>query len=377
MSESAKDVGLLRRIGAFGRKHALALWLIVVPILTVVLLVRHWQEVGQISDALRRAHPRWILVGFGIEVVTIVASALTYKVLLRRLGHPLSWPMLAGAHLRRVAVGALFFFNGPASVVVFLRILKQRHVSTDDGLLTIGLRSVASQGAFIVVLVGALMVHGANQASIVVAVFLAATVFAVLLLRSRWHYRLPWVHRLPFGLGERATVFLARLRGHRLELRDLSWPAVFMLVGRIGPIGLLFASLRALDVDTTLSMTIAAYLAAFLAHMMVPVFQGAGVVEAAAAVALTQSGVPAETAIGVALLWRLLDFWMVFAAGLAIHALASLSPRLGERRSNAAYTPRTRSFGFGLRSAPSPLAVPASVSSHPSSSLIRDRRTDH
>jgi hypothetical protein len=123
-----------RRTGSFGRRHALAIWLAVVPLLTAVFVVRHWQEVGQIATAIREAHPRWIAVGIGIEIVTIVTSALTYRLLLRRLGHCLPCLTLAGAHVRRAALGTIFVLSGPASVYVFVRILKQWRVPTDDGL---------------------------------------------------------------------------------------------------------------------------------------------------------------------------------------------------------------------------------------------------
>ncbi|MGH2533022.1 MAG: lysylphosphatidylglycerol synthase transmembrane domain-containing protein [Thermomicrobiales bacterium] len=376
-SVRAKDgdtMMIMRRIGSFCRRHALAMWLVVVPLLTVVLLVRHWTEVGQIAEALSQAHPRWIAVGVGIELGTIVASALTYRVLLRRLGHPLSCLTLAGAHLRRGALGALFFLNGPASVYVFIRILKQRHVPVDDGLLTVALRSVAGQVAFIVILVAVLAIRGANHALAVVGVLLAAGVAFAPLFRSRWQWRMPCLGRLPFSLEKRAATFMARLRGHRLAPRDLAWPVALMLLIRAGPIGLLFASLHALDVETTFGVVITAYLAAVLAHTMVPLFQGAGVVEAAAAVALTQSGVPAETAIGVALVWRLMDFWMVFAAGLALHALASLGPRFTERPVAPARSPRPSSAGFALRTAPSPVPVPAFVAPRAATGVSRSAR---
>lgn len=316
-----------RRIWSFVRGHALAIWLAVVPLLTVALIVRHWQEVGEIGQALRDAHPRWIVAGIGIEVVTVVVSALTYRILLRRLGHRLSCLTLAGAHLRRVALGAIFVVSGPASVYVFLRILKQRRVPVDDGLLTIALRSVAGQGAFVVVFAAALAIHGANHVLAAFGGALALAFALAPLVRLHWRRRLPWLRRLPYGLGDRAAAFLTRLRGHRLAVRDLGWPVLLMLVCRLGPIGLLFASLRALEVEATPRVAITAYLAALLAHTMVPVFHGAGVVEAAAAVALEQSGVPAETAVGVALLWRLMDFWLVLAIGLALHAASSFGPR--------------------------------------------------
>ncbi|MGH2561510.1 MAG: hypothetical protein ACRDJH_20790, partial [Thermomicrobiales bacterium] len=225
-AETAGTTIFVRQIGSFLRQHALAIWLAVVPLLAVALVVRHWEEVGQIGAALRQAHPRWIAAGVGIEIATIAASALTYRIILGRLGHSLSCLTVAGVHLRRTALGALFFVNGPASVYVLLRILKQRRVPVDDGLLTVALRSVAGQIAFVAILIAALAIHGANHALIIVGVLLAASIAAAPLARSRWRWRLPWVGRLPFGLGGRAMAFMARLRGHRLASRDLAWPVV-------------------------------------------------------------------------------------------------------------------------------------------------------
>jgi uncharacterized protein (TIRG00374 family) len=350
--------GFVRQIALFGRGHALAIWLIVIPLLVAFVVARQWDEVGRIGEALRTAHPHWIVIGIGIETVTIIVTALTYQILLRRLGHRLSCLTLASVHLQRVSLGTIFLVSGPASLYAFLRILNRRQVPTEDGLLTSGLRSLAGHGAFLILLVTGLMIQGSPYAMVVAGLIVVLVIALTVLTRRRprrsWQGRPYWLRRLPSRVARWVVEFRVRLRRHQLHLRDLAWPVVLALIGRAGPVGLLFVSLRALGIDASLPTVVTAYFAAVFAHAMVPVLQGTGAVEAATALALRHHGVPAEMAISVVLLWRLIDFWLPFAAGL----VAAMTPWVAKGAEEAAPSFKGAASSLAWRPAPTPAPAP-------------------
>src|SRR5262245_24382014 len=115
-------------------------WLAVVPILATIVITQRRAELARTEDALWRADPRWVAVGVGLELSSVAAAALIYRLLLRRLGYLLPAFALASVHLQRCAAGAVSPLSGPTSVYVFLQFLGRHRVPAHDGLLTIGVR---------------------------------------------------------------------------------------------------------------------------------------------------------------------------------------------------------------------------------------------
>jgi phosphatidylglycerol lysyltransferase len=339
----------IRGVASFLRRHGAVLWLTAVAALAATVFVRRRDEIGRIGTTLGGADARWLTLGVGIEVLILLATVLAYQSVLRRLGHRLPCLTLVCLHLQRVAAGAISPLSGPTSAFVFLRALNQRRVATVDGVLTITVRSLAARGASVLVILAALAFHGSMYALPVAGAVLASTTALVRLNgrrpRTGWQERPDWIGLLPGWVARRAVTFLARLRRHQLAPVDFVRPLALTLAARTGGILLLFAALRALEVAASPRTAMAAYLAAMIAGATVPIFHGVGVVEAATAVALKHSGVPADAAIGAALLWRLLDFWLPLGLGLAVQAGMSLGPRLGRR------------IGRGRAPAPAPLPI--------------------
>jgi uncharacterized membrane protein YbhN (UPF0104 family) len=283
-----------------------------------------------------------LAAGFAVETLMLIVSAVTYRHLLRRLGHDLACHTLLAVHLQRSAIGAISPVSGPTSVYVFLRLVKRRRVGTDDGLLTLALRSIAGQIAFVLLLVIALVAMGSGYllpGLVAVVGIVAAAAVASRLRFVRAVGDAGWTERLPRWARGRVESFLRRARRHRLVPRDLTFPVTLAIVSRLGTFGILFASLHALNAPASPGVVLAAHFAAILACLAVPVFHGAGAAEAAATLALTRGGVPVEAAIGAVLIWRLLEFWLPIVLGLLLQLGAVLSSR---RRSVLVPRPASR-----------------------------------
>jgi uncharacterized membrane protein YbhN (UPF0104 family) len=313
--------GLLRRTFAFVRRYGLILWIVALLLFTAAIVVRRWQEFEQIVAALRTADPAWLVLGVAIETAILIVIALTYRTILRRLRHDLPGQTLLSAHLQRTAIGAVSPLGGPTSVYVFVRYVRRYRVSTDDALLTVALRSIAGQVAFVLLLVAALLATGSEFGLPGLAVLVAIGAAGLVVRRLRPFGPGPgsgWTDRLPAWARERTEQFRRRAHRHQLVPRDLALPLGLTIATRLGTIGILYASLHALGTSASFGLVATAYCAAMFAHLAVPIFHGAGAVETATAVALTHAGMETETAIGAVLLWRLLECWLPIGIGLLL-----------------------------------------------------------
>jgi uncharacterized membrane protein YbhN (UPF0104 family) len=142
--------------------------------------------------------------------------------------------------------------------------------------------------------------------------------------RDGWQTPLRWSRRLPRWARGRVQQFITNFAEHGLRPVDLLPPMMLALLIRVAVVAVLWACLEALGISPSLDTMLNTYFASLLASTIIPVFGGAGAVEAVSIVALRQAGIPSEIAIGATLLWRLIDLWIPVGIGLLLHARAEL-----------------------------------------------------
>jgi uncharacterized membrane protein YbhN (UPF0104 family) len=294
--------------------------------------IREQNEIARVLTTLRGAESSWILLGIGIEALIVLGPVMTYRIILSRLGHVLPFTSLVGMHMQRIVVGTLAPVSGPASAFTFVRALNNRAVTTHDALTMLALRSVATQTAFVLLMLSAIAARGPIYALSVGSLVLALLIVVVPLLRRA---RIPaavgpwsWRRRLPRSVSCKLIEFAARFRRHRIRPVDLSRPLMITVATRFAGILLLIVSIEAMGADAAPKAVAMAVLAEMAAKVAMPVFHGIGVIEAATALALQQSGVPAEAAVGAALLWRGFEFWLPFGAALLSQSLLFANARM-------------------------------------------------
>ncbi len=299
-------------------RHGAWLWPAAVLLLASSFALRERAQLVRIGEVLRGADPRWVAGAVLIELAALWLTALTYRTLLRRLGHQVAWPALARLHLQRVVVGTVTPVGGPPSLCVLVRTLQGHGVPAGDALLAATLRSAVGYAAFLLLLVPALLLHD-PPGRVMTGAALAAAVFCafaggllVLLGRPRRCRRLPQpIRRLVEDAGN-----------HGIRPGDLLPPLGFAVAIRLAGVAMLYVSLRAVGEEPSFAAPLTAYAVGLLFLFLAPIFQGIGVVEVATAVALERMGVPGVTALGAALLCRLGELWLPLALGLALQALA-------------------------------------------------------
>ena len=309
-------------------------WLTVLGISVAYVLFRGRGELRDTWKQLQSAKLEWILIAIAIQMLMLIFNGMTYKVILKRLGYSVPLPMMVNAHMQRTTISTVTPGGGPASVFIFARFIAKRGVPAEDGLLTIAVRSLAVTITFIAVLIPGAAIDDSLQGMVIAVVGVIALVVGGIALwqgnANNWETPLAWSKRLPGWARGRLQGFIITFRDHGLKPVDLVPAIVLLLLVRVTVVAVLYACLEALGVDPTFQMMMNTYFASIVAGAVIPLFGGAGAVEAVSILALTQSGVARDVAIGATLLWRFIDLWIPVGIGLLLHAKTELPAAIDE-----------------------------------------------
>lgn len=313
----------LPRVRRWAASHSATLWTLTVISLVAVFIVRERAAVGRAAWLVQQSLGPWFALALALGVVMLLDAALTYRLLLARLGHPLGWRATGRAYTEGVLAGAISPISTPAAAYGFARVLGQYGVPVDDALLAFALNNGLGLVSFLAFIVLVLIVlelqHQVTPLLLVWAFLLAALVVLMstlfwLLLRGA---ALPG--RLQGYLPHRLRSFAERARRHGLRPNDFVLP--FLLALGIDVLGaaVLYASLRAAGAHPSLATALVADSIGTLAVILAPGFSGTGPVELGTAATLATFGLPHETAVAATLLARLVTLWLPAAVGLLSH----------------------------------------------------------
>jgi uncharacterized protein (TIRG00374 family) len=309
-------------------------WLVILVVLVGWVIFRGRDDFINSLDELLSASPSWLAIAIIIQVMMLVFSGLAYQLILKRLGYKVGLLRMVDAHMQRTTISTVTPGGGPASIFIFSRYVAKHGVPHEDGLLTIAVRAVAVAITFIAVLIPGAALGDSRAGGIIAAVGIVLLTIGGIALwkgeQDEWATPLRWSEKLPGWVASRFQGFIIRFRDHGLRPVDLVPAIVLSLLVRVTIVGVLFACLSALGEEPTFNMMINTYFASIVASTAIPIFGGAGAVEAVSILSLTRAGVPNEIAIGAVLLWRLIDLWIPVGIGLILHARTELpaSPKM-------------------------------------------------
>ena len=309
---------LLHPAGRFLKRYGAYLWLVLVLSFTVWFGWRQQAEIRDIWTSLRNADPTWIAALVGLEIGILALIAITYRSLLLRLGHQVGFSSLVNVHLQRVVVGTVTPVGGPSSMVIFVHRLRQRGVNPADALLTVSIKSVIGNLAFLILLLPVLFVQKPSTLLLLSTggLILLVASMAWLLYTALSGKKPPqWLlHRIP----RRGLRFLAEVRMHKISPGQLVRPFIYMLATKLGGVVMLFIALKAVGQAPDIQVPLMAYVVGMVFLLVAPVFQGIGVVEVSMAVALQQMGIPPAAAVSATLLTRVGELWLPLLTGVLI-----------------------------------------------------------
>jgi uncharacterized protein (TIRG00374 family) len=313
-----RAAGVVRVIAS---RYGAMLWVLVIALMGLLYVWRQQGEVAEIGFAVRRADPRWLALLVIVNLGVLASAGLSYRIVLARLGHHLTWRDCAQIHLQRHVAGTITPMGGPASVYVLIRALGQRGIASTDALLTTTIRSFSGYLSFVVLLVPVLVLQRPSTlvlAGATMLLGLLVVVLAGLLLLLRGGAVPVWVaRRCPAYLVR----FIGDARAHGICPRDLVAPFALAFANNLAGSASVYIGLRAIGFEPRVATGLVGYAIGNLFQIVAPIFQGFGIVELTMALALQQQGVPLAGAAGATLLFRLGDVWLLLLVALLIQVL--------------------------------------------------------
>jgi uncharacterized protein (TIRG00374 family) len=310
----------LTSIRLFSKRHGLLLWVSLFALLALAFVWRQQAEVVQIGQAAGAADRRWLLLIVLVNLLVVSSAGLSYRIVLRRLGHHVPWRACVGIHLQRHVVGTITPIGGPASIYVLIRALGRRGVPSTDALLVTTIRSAVGYTSFIMLLIPALALQRPSTLVLTGAGMLLALLIVVLGLLALLLCGRP----LPAVMQRRLPAYLVRFvsdaRAHGVRPRDLTAPLVLALANNLAGAFAVFLALRALGFEAGIVAGLVGYAIGNLFQIVAPVFQGLGVVELTMALALQHQGIPMSGAVAATLIYRLGDVWFLLGLGLLVQS---------------------------------------------------------
>lgn len=308
------------------RRMLTGLWLLVVLVLAIWVIRNQEDQLRDVVDRLRSADPKWLVAAIVIEILSITSVALTYHFILKRLGHDIRVPYLFQLHIQRAGVNFAAPFGGAATAYTWVSRLSQKQVPTEDAVLTLALRTLCVYVATLVVVVITFAVSGRPLFAILGVIAMIAIVIASIAISRKgqgdWKTLQRWARKLPERFQDRVLTAIERFKEHQLAPQDLLHVVGSTLLTRLCTISLIYVCIRALGVTPSIYALFIAYVSSFAAARLVPVLYGMGAIEGSLTIALKRSGVPADAAVGAALLFRFFDFLLPSLIGLAFFAIA-------------------------------------------------------
>lgn len=313
----------------------------------IVLIGRNWIEVSNAVRLLEQVQPIWLGLALGAIALGFVCAGQVYGRVLATLGFRESLPWLTFTALVTVLINHAIPAGSVAAYAFLVISLRRRGIPPANVALVAALELLSWNGAVLLLFgygVVYLILSGlaVTPRTYYLSVGTAVTILGVLMfIVSRPHSTLhAWAQNIKhvadkvFGViwsdaqvlqvvddvvANRRLILEQPLRMLLLVVLQLSMFICHSLA--------LLAILHSLGVNPPPLAVLAAYGLGLIASTFVVLPGGGGAVEAALTLALIAQGVPSEAALGGAVLFRLLSFWMLLPFGLVgYRVLTNASP---------------------------------------------------
>jgi uncharacterized protein (TIRG00374 family) len=316
--------------------------LISAGILVFAFLERTW-----ILEALglaRNAHPAWLLLAFAVILAGFLISSQVFRVVLYSLDRRVGVLRLWATAMVAIVTSQLFPAGSVASYAFLLDTFRRRGISASEAVLVASLEMLSYAGAMVIFSIFGLAYLASRilaadpDGSTLLAPMLAAgiallAIGGVLLLLTRAEATLTrWLlslHRPLHGLLRRprddAWVYssvaeLARMRALVSERRGMIALLVAIQLAALSSHSLgLYLVLHSLGASPSFLTVLSAFGIALLTSTVNVLPGGGGTVEAALVAVLTQLGAGA-VAIPAAIVFRLLNFWVMLPIAAGCYA---------------------------------------------------------
>lgn len=302
----------------------------------IVLIGRNWIEVRKAVDLLQDVRPIWLGLALAAIAFGFICAGQVYGRVLATLGYREGVPWLTATALVTVLINHAIPAGSVASYAFLVVNMRRRGIPPANVALVAALELLSWNGAVLLMfaygVIYLILTGGAvTPRTYYVSVGTALVILAVLLfIVSRPHETLhAWAQNIKhvadkvFGVvwtDEQVLEVVDEVVANRRLIIEQPLRMLFLVVLQLSMFGCqslaLLAILHSLGVDPQPLAVLAAYGLGLIASTFVILPGGGGAVEAALTLALTTQGVPVEAALGAAVIFRLLSFWLLLPLGL-------------------------------------------------------------
>lgn len=306
-----------------------------------LLLYINRHEVEEALTLLREARPLWLLAALGAVACGFICAGQVYGRVLAALGHAANVAWLTAAALVTILINQAVPAGSVAAYAFLVASLRRRRFPVGSVTAVAGLEliswNIAVILAFLYGIVYLLLTTGLSGAAISYTALGAALglLSVVIYVASRpddtlhdWSLRVKWLVNRIFGpvwtIAQVRQVMDEVLASRRMILeqpRRMALLVALQLTVFMFHSTALFCILRALGTPVPLYAVLAAYGLTLIVSVFTLLPGGGGTVEAALTVALAAQMVPIEAALGAAVVFRLISFWMLLPLGVLCYRM--------------------------------------------------------
>jgi len=300
-------------------------WLLAVLLIAgVVVAVLHWGDVKKFAALVAHAKPLWLLAGVAVQLLTYLALAIEWKVVVRAGKCHAPFGKLLGLTVAKHFADQMVPTAGMSGNVVVVDRLQAIGASRGVALATLIMTIIAyyaSYGVTSLIALLLLWIHGQISWVILGLVAASLALSAAVPALALWLQRKgakaipPWLRRIRtvcelFEMIKEAPTGLVRNMRLIAELTALNG-AVFALDGATMQLCLL-----ALGVHVPFGVAFGAFIMASIVVTLGPIPMGLGSFEAVCIGMLRAMGVPFEAAFSATLLFRGYTLWVPLIPGM-------------------------------------------------------------
>jgi uncharacterized protein (TIRG00374 family) len=331
-TKAAKQPRQNRRKGDDGEdglaEQAIANWrtwlLALLLVAAVVFAAFHWGDVKQFANLVAHAEPLWLLAAFGVQLLTYVALAVEWHLVLRACDCETKFVKLLPLTLTKHFADQMVPTAGMSGNVVVVDRLRSLGASKKVAVGAVILTIISYYASYAICAVGVLFLLWLMSADSWLMVGLIA---AFLVVAGGIPTLALWLQKK----GEQAVPKWLRKVGPVRELFEMigQAPAKLVrsrqLIGQLSALnGITFAldgwtmqfCLLALGVKVPFASAFVAFIMASIVVTLGPVPMGLGSFEAVSIGTLRLTGVPFEAALSATLLFRGFTLWLPLLPGM-------------------------------------------------------------
>jgi len=290
-----------------------------IPIVFCIYFIKHeGYELQQSFHLIGQASFPWVMAGLAVTLAYLLVHAAMYVASFNSLNAKITFRSAMILSLKRSFISVFLPAGGISSLAFFTQPIEKQGISKTRTHLASSIYGISAFVSLALISIPALIIlvssheMGASIGSAFVTLILLIILFIILLksfVSGGWFFRMS--SRFFPGL----ISFYEELREQKYSVRGILMTLVYSTLIEICGILHLYIAMRALGLDASLRVALLGYVVATLLLAVSPFMRGLGAVEFSLTYLLMQSGIPQISAISVALLYRILEFWIPLFAG--------------------------------------------------------------